>query len=76
MSKRHDSIVKYAGDIEKKCEMKADMKLLTAVNIGCGPSIYSAGACTVSASDPNQLDRVKGELLNQKTRLERPFKVR
>ena len=44
MSKRDDLIAKYAEDLEKKCDMKPDMKLLTAVTIGCGPSIYNADA--------------------------------
>jgi len=65
MSKRDDLIAKYAGDIEKKCKMKPDMKLLTAVTIGCGPSIYNADASTVSAGDPKELDRVKKNFLKQ-----------
>lgn len=66
MSKRDDLIAKYAGDIEKKCEMKPDMKLLTAVTIGCGPSIYNADASTVSGGDPKELDRVKKNFLIKK----------
>ena len=63
MSKRDDLIAKYASDLEKKCGMKPDMKLLTAVTVGCGPSIYNADACTVSASDKQELDRVKKDFL-------------
>jgi len=66
MSKRDDLIAKYAGDIEKKCGMKPDMKLLTAVTIGCGPSIYSADASTVSAGDKKELERVKKNFLIKK----------
>lgn len=66
MSKREDLIAKYAGDIEKKCGMKPDMKLLTAVTIGCGPSIYSKDASTVSAGDKKELDRVKKNFLMKK----------
>lgn len=66
MSKRDDLIAKYAGDIEKKCSMKPDMKLLTAVTIGCGPSIYNADASTVSAGDPKELERVKKNFLIKK----------
>ncbi len=66
MSKRDELIAKYASDIEKKCEMKPDMKLLTAVTIGCGPSIYNADACTVSAGDPKELERVKKNFLIKK----------
>jgi hypothetical protein len=66
MSKREDLIAKYAGDIEKKCGMKPDMKLLTAVTIGCGPSIYNKDACTVSAGDKKELERVKKNFLIKK----------
>jgi len=66
MSKRDELIAKYAGDLENKCDMKPDMKLLTAVTIGCGPSIYNADACTVSAGDPKELDRVKKNFLIKK----------
>lgn len=66
MSKRDELIAKYAGDLEKKCGMKPDMKLLTAVTVGCGPSIYNADACTVSASDPKELNRVKKNFLIKK----------
>lgn len=66
MSKRDELIAKYAGDLENKCDMKPDMKLLTAVTIGCGPSIYNADASTVSAGDPKELDRVKKNFLIKK----------
>ena len=66
MSKRDELIAKYADDLEKKCGTKADMKLLTAVTIGCGPTIYNADACTVSAADPKELDRIKKNFLIKK----------
>ncbi len=66
MSKRDDLIAKYADDLQKKCAVKPDMKLLTAVTVGCGPSIYNADACTVSAGDPKELDRVKKNFLIKK----------
>lgn len=66
MSKREELIAKYASDIEKKCNQKPDMKLLTAVTVGCGPSIYNADACTVSAGDPKELERVKKNFLIKK----------
>lgn len=66
MSKRDDLIAKYASDLEKKCGMKPDMKLLTKVTIGCGPSIYNADACTVSAGDKAELERVKKNFLIKK----------
>lgn len=66
MSKREELIAKYAADLEKKCGMTPDMKLLTAVTVGCGPSIYNSDACTVSAGDPKELDRVKKNFLIKK----------
>lgn len=66
MSKREELIAKYADDIEKKCGMKPDMKVLTNVTIGCGPSIYNKDACTVSASDPKEIARVKKNFLMKK----------
>jgi len=75
MSKRDDLIAKYAGDLEKKCGMKPDMKLLTAVTIGCGPSIYNADASTVSAGDPKELERVKKNFLIKKLGLKDSAKL-
>ena len=66
MGKREELIAKYAADIEKKCGMKPDMKLLTKVMIGCGPSIYSADASTVSSSDAAELETVKKNYLIKK----------
>ena len=66
MSKRDELIAKYASDVEKKFGAKPDMKLLTAVTIGCGPSIYNADAATVSASDKAELERVKKNFLIKK----------
>jgi len=75
MSKRDDLIAKYASDIEKKCGMKPDMKLLTAVTIGCGPSIYNSDASTVSATDKKELDRVKKNFLIKKLGLKDTSKL-
>ena len=46
MGKRDDLIAKYASDIQEKCGMKPDMKLLTAVVVACGPAIYKPDAET------------------------------
>jgi hypothetical protein len=43
MGKRDELIEKYADDLKNKCGMQPDMDLLTAVTIGCGPSIYKCG---------------------------------
>jgi len=66
MSKRDDLIAKYAEDLKAKCGIAADMDLLTKVTIGCGPSIYQDDASTVSASDADELERVRNNFLIKK----------
>ncbi len=66
MSKRDDLIAKYAKDLEEKCGEKVDMKLLTAVTIGCGPAIYKADASKVSGSDKAELATLKKNFLIKK----------
>ncbi len=66
MSKRDDLIARYASDLKEKCKIDADMALLTKVTIGCGPTIYSNDASTVSASDPAEMERVKKNFLIKK----------
>ena len=66
MGKRDDLIAKYAKHLEEKCDMKPDMKLLTAVTIACGPSIYRNDASTVSATQKSELETVKKNFLIKK----------
>ncbi len=66
MSKREELIEKYAKDLKEKCGEEADMKLLTAVTIGCGPAIYKADASKVSASDKKELETLKKNFLIKK----------
>lgn len=66
MGKRDDLIAKYAKDLEEKCDMKPDMKLLTAITIACGPSIYRNDASTVSATQKSELETVKKNFLIKK----------
>ena len=66
MSKREELIQKYAEELEKKAGVKPDMKLLTAVTIGCGPSIYRKDATLVAASDKEEMERVKKNFLIKK----------
>ena len=66
MSKRDELIAKYTTDLKDKCGVNADMDLLTKVTIGCGPSIYNAGAATVSGSDESELATVKNNFLIKK----------
>jgi len=66
MGKRDDLIEKYAKDIKDKCGETPDMKLLTAVTIGCGPSIYNSDASKVSGSDKKELETLKNNFLINK----------
>ena len=66
MSKRDELIAKYADDLKAKCGLAADMDLLTKVTIACGPTIYSDDASTVSASDNEEMERVKKNFLIKK----------
>jgi len=66
MGKRDDLIAKYAADLSDKCGMKPDMKLLTAVTIACGPTIYKADAEKVSAGDKDEMARVRKNFVIKK----------
>ena len=66
MSKREELIQKYAKDLQDKCGVKPDMKLLTAVTIGCGPAIYKPDAAKVSGSDAKELETLKKNFLIKK----------
>lgn len=70
MSRRDELIAKYAADLKEKCGLTADMGLLTKVTKGCGPTIYSDDASTVSASDSAEMDRVKKNFLIKKLGME------
>ncbi|MCZ4089195.1 DUF2853 family protein [Sinorhizobium psoraleae] len=63
MSRRDELIAKYISDLKEKCAVSADADLLRKVTIGCGPSIYSDDASTVSASDKSELERIKKRFL-------------
>ncbi len=75
MGKRDDLIAKYAKDLEEKCDMKPDMKLLTAITIACGPSIYRNDASTVSATQKSELETVKKNFLIKKLGLADTLKL-
>ena len=66
MGKRDDLIAKYAEDLKDKCGMKPDMKLLTAVTISCGPSIYKPDAEKVAAGDKEEMKRVRDNFVVKK----------
>lgn len=66
MGRRDDLIAKYAQDIETKLGESPDMDLLRKITIGLGPSIYSADAETVAASDRAEMDRFRDSYLKKK----------
>lgn len=66
MSKRDELIAKYAEDMKAKCNVTADMDLLSKVVIGLGPSVYNADSSLVSSSDSAEMDRVKQNFLIKK----------
>lgn len=66
MSKRDGLIVKYAVDLKDKCDVTADLDLLTKVVIGYGPSIYNADAATLFGTDKKELATVKKNFLIKK----------
>lgn len=66
MSKRDDLIALYLKELKEKCNVRADMNLLTKVTIGCGPSIYNRDSASVSCSDDGELATVKNNYLIKK----------
>jgi hypothetical protein len=66
VSRRDELIAKYAADLKEKCGIAADMDLLTKVTKSCGPAIYDNDASTVSASDKDEMERVKKNFLVRK----------
>lgn len=66
MSRRDELIAKYAKDLETKVGVKPDMDLLTKITIGCGPSIYRPDSETVSATDKEEVARVRQNFLVKK----------
>ena len=66
MTKREELIRKYSIDLKEKCGIEPDMALLTKVTIGCGPSIFSSDAATVSGSDKAERETVKKSFLIKK----------
>ena len=66
MSKRDELIALYNKELKEKCNVNADMNLLTKVTIGCGPSIYNRDAASVSCSDEGELATVKNNYLIKK----------
>lgn len=66
MSKLDELIAKYAADLTEKCGTSVDMDLLAKVTKGCGPAIYNSDASMVSASDKEEMERIKTNFLVKK----------
>ncbi|MFB9080386.1 DUF2853 family protein [Flavobacterium procerum] len=66
MSTREELIKKYENDLKEKCNITADIDLLTKITIACGPSIYNADASIVASSQKSELDTVKNSFLIKK----------
>lgn len=67
MGKFDECIELYTGEMKNKLKMKTvDVKLLTAVAKGLGPSLYRTDASKVSCSDKDELARVKKNYLLKK----------
>jgi hypothetical protein len=66
MNQREERIETYASDLREKCGVEPDMDLLTKITVSLGPSIYDADAGIVSATDPDEVDRVKTNFLKGK----------
>ncbi|MBB3609907.1 DUF2853 family protein [Rhizobium sp. BK602] len=66
MSKWDELIAKYAADLTEKCGMSVDADLLAKVTKGCGPAIYNSDASIVSASDKEEMERIKTNFLVRK----------
>jgi len=66
MGKRDELIALYTKELKEKCNVKADIDLLSKVTIGCGPSIYNRDAASVSCSDDKELATVKNNYLIKK----------
>lgn len=69
MSKFDDAVAKATTQLED-LGITPDAGLLTKVAKGLGPSIYNKDASLVSASDPEELARVKKNFLIKKLGLE------
>lgn len=66
MAKWDELIAKYADDLTGKCGISVDMDLLAKVTKGCGPAIYNSDAAIVSATDKEEMERIKTNFLTKK----------
>ncbi len=74
MGKFDETLDLYKAEMDK-LGLKYDGDLLKAVTKACGPSIYLADASKVSASDPEELARVKANFCVKKLGLADDSKI-
>ena len=65
MSKRDDLAAKYTKDMKEKVDIDADQSKMLGIIKACGPAIYRADAETVSAGDPEEMNRVKNGFMKK-----------
>ena len=70
MSKREELAAKYTRDMKDKVQIDADQDKMLGIIKACGPAIYRADAETVSAGDPQEMDRIKNGFMKKHLDLE------
>ena len=70
MSKRDDLADKYTKDLDSKVQITVDRDKMLGIIKACGPAIYRADAETVSAGDPEEMNRVKNGFIKKHLELE------
>ena len=70
MSKRDDLAAKYTKDMDAKVSIQADQDKMLGIIKACGPAIYRSDAETVSAGDPEELNRIKNGFMKKHLNLE------
>ena len=70
MSKRDDLADKYTKDLDSKVQITVDRDKMLGIIKACGPAIYRADAETVSAGDPEEMNRVKNGFMKKHLELE------
>ena len=70
MSKRDELADKYTKDLDSKVQITVDRDKMMGIIKACGPAIYRADAETVSAGDPEEMNRVKNGFMKKHLELE------
>lgn len=65
-SKLDEKVGNYIDDYKTKIGSDIDVDLMRKVTKGCGPTIYNRDSETVSATDPEEMARVKNNFVMKK----------